>query len=302
MDVPALVKAVSAELSTDVMAAGERSAAKAAEDYCSRHPAPAGKDAVVDARDVARIVVADAALNAMVAERLAEYMRANPPAAGKDGVPGKDGETPTIDVHDVVRELIACDEIKQAVDLATSGYVDEYCKAHPAPRGDPGRDGLNGKDGEPGKDGVGMAGAIQNKSGDLIITTTDGRTVDVGRVAGVDGKDGADGKDGRDGVDGIGFDDVTLGYDAEAREAVLTFVRGGTRKELRIPAPAFVHRGFYQPGQGFKAMEATTHNGSTWIALRDTKEQPGYESKDWVLAARKGADGNPAPVKLKHDR
>lgn len=227
---------------------------------------------------------------------------------GDPGEPGKPGDTPTIDLHDVVRELLACAETKEAIDLAAGGYVEKYLQAHPAPVGKDGRDGKDGNDGAPGKDGIGVTGALQDKSGHLIITTGDGRTHDVGLVAGVDGKNGADGANGRDGAngidgaDGLGFDDVQLDYDAETQEAVMRFVRGTRQKELRIPAPAFTHKGFYQPGQTFKTMNTTTHNGSLWIALRDTKAQPAYDSADWALAARKGADGNPAPAKVKHDR
>lgn len=159
--------------------------------------------------------------------------------------------------------------------------------------------------GESGHDGAGFVDALQDATGHLVLTRTDGTTKDVGPIAGrngTDGKNGADGHDGKDGNDGLGFDDMTLSYDADTRDAVMTFIRGSMRKELRLPAPAFVHRGFYQSGQCFKAMDTTTHNGSLWIALHDTKEAPGYESKDWALAARKGSDGNPAPVRVKHDR
>lgn len=57
-------------------------------------------------------------------------------------------------------------------------------------------------------------------------------------------------------------------------------------------------RGFYRGGQsqnGGSALvvrknDAYTHDGSLWIALRDTNEPPIAGSPDWCLAARKGAD------------
>lgn len=53
-----------------------------------------------------------------------------------------------------------------------------------------GTNGKDGKDGKDGQDGVGIAKAEIDESGALILTFTDGRTVDLGRVVGADGKDG----------------------------------------------------------------------------------------------------------------
>ncbi|MBQ1826704.1 MAG: fibronectin type III domain-containing protein [Erysipelotrichaceae bacterium] len=55
-----------------------------------------------------------------------------------------------------------------------------------------------------GADGNGIK-SVEKKNGNLIITTTDGKTVNVGSITGKDGKnglDGADGADGKDGTDG----------------------------------------------------------------------------------------------------
>src|SRR6187551_2718209 len=46
------------------------------------------------------------------------------------------------------------------------------------------------KDGEAGKDGIGLADALKDADGNLVVVMTDGRTKSLGRV---DGKDGADG-------------------------------------------------------------------------------------------------------------
>lgn len=68
-----------------------------------------------------------------------------------------------------------------------------------------GRDGIDGKDGQPGndgRDGVGLAGAIMDRSGNLILTLTDGSTRDLGLVVGKDGSEGIQGALGAPGIDG----------------------------------------------------------------------------------------------------
>ena len=90
----------------------------------------------------------------------------------------------------------------------------------------------------------------------------------------MDGKDGRDGIDGRNGKD---FDKLK-------------------------------HIGFWGVGKSALEGELTTHDGCLWIALSDTSDTPGHESKDWQLAARKGSDGQrgkngkdftpPTPIKL----
>lgn len=52
--------------------------------------------------------------------------------------------------------------------------------------------GEQGNSGANGKDGVGIAKAEINTNGELILTYTDGDTVNIGRVVGADGKDGKD--------------------------------------------------------------------------------------------------------------
>ena len=56
--------------------------------------------------------------------------------------------------------------------------------------------------GNGGTDGVGIASAIVNEEGNLIITLTDDSEINAGYVIGADGKDGINGVDGKDGKDG----------------------------------------------------------------------------------------------------
>lgn len=66
-------------------------------------------------------------------------------------------------------------------------------------QGVPGNDGNDGADGQ---DGVGIASAVVNGSGHLILTKTDTTTIDAGNVVGPAGTDGSDGTDGAPGADG----------------------------------------------------------------------------------------------------
>lgn len=60
-------------------------------------------------------------------------------------------------------------------------------------KGEPGQPGESIQ----GETGVGVAGALIDRSGVLVLTLSDGTTRDLGSVV---GKDGLDGKDGRDAV------------------------------------------------------------------------------------------------------
>ncbi|WP_036250613.1 hypothetical protein, partial [Methylibium sp. T29] len=60
-------------------------------------------------------------------------------------------------------------------------------------------------------------------------------------------------------------------------------------------------------GTKAKAGEAWVHDGSTWFATKDTNTKPSTSAEGWIIAARKGRDGETTiktigpiePVKLK---
>ena len=70
------------------------------------------------------------------------------------------------------------------------------------PAGQDGHDGTDGIDGTDGVDGIGIADAVINEDGELVLTYTNGETVNLGVIVGADGQDGQDGQDGVDGQDG----------------------------------------------------------------------------------------------------
>ena len=195
------------------------------------------------------------------------------------GDKGDPGESPVVIIDDVIDKLMANAEFKSMV---ADSVAKQYADNPPAP----GADGKDGEKGADGADGVSMAGGMIDKSGNLILTTSDGKTHNLGRV---------------EGKDGLGFDDVSAAWDKETQEVVMRYARGDVFKEVRYPAPAPTHAGFWQAGMQVKCGAFATHNGSLWYAMRTTSEEPTYQSKDWQLAARKGADGQHKTVKVGRD-
>jgi hypothetical protein len=215
-------------------------------------PGPAGKDAPPVSDD-------------QIAAAVARYLETNPPQAGKDGRDGVDGA--------------AGNDGRDGADGAA------------------GRDGVDGKDGASGakgadgRDGVGLAGAVIDRAGDLVVTLTNGEHKNLGPVLGKNGADGhegapgANGADGRDGADGLGFDDFDIVEDD--RGFTLRFSRGDVVKDF--PLPVVTDRGVWRP-QDYAKGSGVTWSGSFWIAQRDTSDKP--ETSDaWRLAVKRGQNG-----------
>lgn len=210
------------------------------------------------------------------------------PQAGKDGRDGVDGEDGA---------SVTVDDVLPALQL----QVDEYLSSLPTPQD--GKDGTDGKDGEPGQpgekgaDGIGLAGALIDRDGNLVVTLTNGETKALGAVV---GKDGAPGDDGTPGRDGIGFDDMTLDYDGE-RTFTFLFQRGERAEERKFVVPVMLDRGVYRHDTAYAKGDAVTYGGSVWIAQTDTKARPDG-SADWRLAVKKGRDGKDGVAKATEDR
>lgn len=153
--------------------------------------------------------------------------------------------------------------------------VEKQIKQIPAP-----------KDGQDGKDGVGLAGAIIDRSGELVVTLTNGETRNLGPVV---GKDGDPGKDGRD---GFGFEDIDLLDTDEG--VILRFIRGGDVKDFRLPI--IVDRGVYKEGQTYRPGDGVTWGGSFWICQEETTDKPD-SGKGFRLAVKKGRDGRDGVMK-----
>jgi hypothetical protein len=257
-----------------------------------------------DGKDGTSVTIAD--VEPMLAEMVGRAVAAIP--APKDGADGKDAEP--IEVHEVVRELIACDEIKTILDPMTAEAVAKHMAENPVQHGKdgaPGRDGKDGErgpqgekgmDGSNGRDGLDVKDLFRADGGRLVAVLSDGTTRDLGEFVGKDGRDGLNGNDGAD------FTDCTIDYDGE-RTITIRSVAATITKTVPIP----LDRGYYREGMASEKGDIVTHDGNAWIAQRDTKAKPCRESADWRMLARRGRDGRdgidakpaPGPVKLKGD-
>lgn len=198
-------------------------------------------------------------------------LEARQPEKGLDGAPGRDG-----------------------VDGKNGSDGKDGADGAAGEKGADGRNGADGIAGADGKDGVGLAGAVIDRAGGLILTLTDGTTRELGLVVGKDGRDGLNGKDGadgapgRDGADGFGFDDLSFEHDGE-RGFVLRFVKGERTKEFSFQVPVVLDRGVWREGDYSKG-DGVSWGGSFWIAQKDTDSKP--DSGDgWRLAVKRGRDG-----------
>lgn len=260
-----------------------------------------------------------------IAKAVAEYFQSNPPPRGEKGDPGPSGpagaDADPIDIADVCKELLVAPEIKTLCSLHAAESVESYFEANPVKHGvdgkdgkdgRDGRDGINGKDGaqgergergesgKPGRDGLDVKELFRAEGGRLMAVMSDGTTRDLGEFVG---------RDGKDGKDGLSVESLSREYDADSHEMVERWTQAGVVKEVRYPAGGINYRDYWNVGTHAKAGEAWTHNGTLWIAIRDTKTEPtANKDGDWRIGARKGRDGEqgprgkdatpPGPVKL----
>lgn len=218
-------------------------------------PGPAGKDGPSD--ETVAEAIAD-----MVARAVAALP---PPAAGADGRDGRDAD-------------------EEAITAKVMASINDKLAQISIPK-----DGADGKD---GKDGVGLADALIDRQGALVVTLTNGTVKSLGLVVGKDGQDGAAGNDG---ADALGFDDLSIEFDGE-RDFKFVMVRGEARKEFGpYSMPVVIDRGVWKEG-AFKRGDGVTWGGSFFIAQEDTADKP-ETSKAWRLAVKRGRDGKDGIMK-----
>ncbi len=243
---------------------------------------------------------ADPVDHAEVAKLLVDLIQV--PKDGKDGV---DGKGVTIDdVKPLLEEMVAAIQIplpengKDGLDgksisvdevlPAIEEVIEKKVAALPKARdGEPGRDG---------KDGIGLAGALLGRSGDLVLTLSDGTANSLGVIV---GKDGEPGKPGGDGKDGLGFDDLKIIHDGE-RSFTFRYERGDQVKEQVFTIPAVLDRGVFKEAREkpYEQGDGVSFGGSFWIAQKDAPEgKPGDGSAAWRLSVKKGRDGKDGIVR-----
>lgn len=147
------------------------------------------------------------------------------------------------------------------------------------------------KNGDPGADGVGMAGALIDRKGHLIVTMTNGETKDLGPVV------GRDGDPGKDGAPGFALEDFDATLMDDGRTVLLSFTGKDMDYKVELGFPAMIYRGVYRDGS-YEKGDTVTWGGSLWHCdAEKTDEKPGEGSKAWTLCAKKGRDGRDGEVK-----
>lgn len=134
------------------------------------------------------------------------------------------------------------------------------------------------------KDGVGLAGAVIDRSGSLVVTLTDGSTRELGPVVG---------KDGDKGKPGFSLTDFNAELSEDGRTLVLSFESDDVRVTHQLEIGAMAYRGAYSEGEEYRKGDMTFFAGSLWHCDAPTAGKPGIDPA-WSLATKRGRDGKPA--------
>lgn len=93
-----------------------------------------------------------------------------------------------------------------------------------------GTNGTDGANGENGADGISVTGSEINSNGQLIITLSNGQTLNAGTAKGSDGTDGTNGTNGKDGTNGTdGFSPVVTLTQTDAGAIISVTDADGTK-------------------------------------------------------------------------
>lgn len=230
---------------------------------------------------------ATAPLSARIAElearEIPEAIKGEPGEPGEKGEPGERGPAGEVDM-DAVKAMI--DEAVGALPAAEKGEpgrdadmtevaeriehaVKSAVAALPAP-----------KDGKAGKDGIGLADALKDDQGNLVLVMTDGSTKNMGQIVG---------KNGEPGRDGLGFDDLQVEQVGE-RSVRFLLTRGQDEAEFDISFPVPIYRGVFKEAETYEAGDLATWAGSLWHCNEPKGLKPGAPDSGWQLAAKKGRD------------
>lgn len=134
------------------------------------------------------------------------------------------------------------------------------------------------------KDGVGLAGAVIDRDGQLVLTLSDGKTVNLGLIVG---------KDGEQGPKGFDLDDFDVNLDDDGRTIELSFDSGEQRFTRQLQLPTMIYRGVFEQGRTYEVGDVVTWGGSSWACSARTEERPGEGAKGWTLSVKKGRDAAP---------
>lgn len=248
-----------------------------------------------------------------------------PPKDGRDGIDGKDVDMDAVFSrldHAAAKAIEKVDSAIASIPIPKDGtsitiedvrpLIEEAAQkavsSIPVPK--------DGRDGIDGKDGAQLVDCLIDKADHLIITLSDGRMKDVGRVVGHDGVDvdlervrreiASEIKSlwdshpkPRDGTDGLGFEDMTEELEDDGRTIVRRYSRDGQVKEFRHSISAMIYRGVFKEGDQYHAGDVVTWGGHAWHCDKSTTDKPDKagDEKCWTMMVRRGRDGKDAETK-----
>lgn len=148
-----------------------------------------------------------------------------------------------------------------------------------------------------GKDGVGLAGAMLDADGNLVVTNTKGDVIRVGMVKGQD----VDREATKQFIldlfakqpapkDGLGFEDMEEELLDDGRTIVRRYRRGDEVKEFRHTFSVVIDRGIWKSDREYQVGDGVSWNGCFWIAQAVPAGKPQVD-KNWRLAVKAGRDG-----------
>lgn len=210
-------------------------------------------------------------------DREIESLKSLAAQSGKDGVDGKD-----CDMEAVFARI---DEAVSALPAAINGK--DGTDGAPGENGSDGAPGERGQDGKDGADGIGLAGAVIDRNGELVITLTNGEAKALGPVV---GKNGRDGTDGARGEAGFSLSDFDTEFRHTDKVLVLKFDGGDVLETHEIFLPYVRDCGVWKEATEYLQGDGVTWGGSFWTAQKDTTSKPDG-SDDWRLAVKRGRDG-----------
>jgi hypothetical protein len=140
--------------------------------------------------------------------------------------------------------------------------------------------------GKPGEKGAGLAGALIDRDGCLVITLSSGEMINLGKVV---GKDGEDGKN----AEPIGLEDINMELMEDDRTLRISVSKGDYEYAFQVPFPVVLDRGVWQDKRAYDEGDGVTWGGSFWIAQRaiEAGVKPDAPESGFRLAVKRGRDG-----------
>lgn len=232
------------------------------------------------AAEIEPLKAENASLRAAVEELKQRAIVVPEPVKGEPGPQGEPGPAGEVDMT----------AVKELIDAAVAALP----PAERGEKGEPGQDGLSGQDGvdgapgapgESGKDGIGLADALKDADGNLVLVMTDGRTKSLGPV---------NGKDGERGPAGFSLEHFNIEGVSE-RTVRFSFSDATEEVTADVTIPSLIGRGIWSTSEDYERGDVVTWGGTAWEAVEPVKgTKPDNSSGGWRILAKRGRDGKDA--------